>query len=75
MNQMMTAANIKGGTHESERHESGHKHVTGSAEYIDDIPEPADCLHAYLGLSDRAHAEIVSINLDAVRAAKVWSVS
>ena len=46
-----------------------HKHVTGQAEYIDDIIEPADCLHACLGLSDRAHAEITSVNLDAVRAA------
>ena len=37
--------------HEKERHESGHKHVTGTAVYIDDIPEPAGTLHAYLGLS------------------------
>ena len=39
------------------------------AEYTDDIAEPVGTLHAYLGLSDRAHAEIVSIDLDAVRAA------
>ena len=39
------------------------------AEYTDDIAEPAGTLHAYLGLSDRAHAEIVSMDLDAVRAA------
>ena len=69
MNQMQPAARIKGGVHESERHESGHKHVTGQAEYIDDMIEPADCLHACLGLSERAHAEITSVNLDAVRAA------
>jgi xanthine dehydrogenase large subunit len=48
-------------------HESAHKHVSGSAEYIDDIAEPSGCLHACLGLSDRAHAQIVSVNLDAVR--------
>ena len=41
----------------------------GAAEYTDDIAEPVGTLHAYLGLSDRAHAEIVSIDLDAVRAA------
>ena len=60
---------IKGGVHLSQRHDSAHKHVTGLAEYTDDIPEPAGTLHAYLGLSDRAHAEIVSMDLDAVRAA------
>jgi xanthine dehydrogenase large subunit len=35
----------------------------------DDISEPVGTLHAYLGLSDRAHAEILSMDLDAVRAA------
>ncbi len=60
---------IKGGVHKPQRHDSGHKHVSGLAEYIDDIVEPAGALHAYLGLSDRAHAEIVSVDLDAVRAA------
>jgi xanthine dehydrogenase large subunit len=69
MNQMQPPARIKDGVHESQRHESGHKHVTGQAEYIDDMIEPADCLHACLGLSERAHAEIVSVNLDAVRGA------
>jgi xanthine dehydrogenase large subunit len=69
MNQMQPPPKIKGGVHESQRHESGHKHVTGQAEYIDDIIEPADCLHVYLGLSERAHAEIISVKLDAVRGA------
>ncbi len=65
---------IKGPTHSALKHDSAHKHVTGSAEYIDDIPEPAGTLHGGLGLSDRAHAEIVSIDLSAVRAAPgvVW---
>ncbi len=48
---------ITGPMHVSLRHDSAHKHVTGSAEYIDDIPEPAGLLHAALGLSDRAHAK------------------
>lgn len=69
MNQMQSSARIKGGVHESQQHESGHKHVTGQADYTDDIIEPADCLHACLGLSERAHAQIISVNLDAVRAA------
>ena len=57
------------GVHTPQRHDSAHKHVTGAAEYTDDISEPVGTLHAYLGLSDRAHAEIVSMDLDAVRAA------
>jgi xanthine dehydrogenase large subunit len=69
MNQMQPPPRIKGGVHESQRHESAHKHVTGQAEYIDDMIEPAGCLHACLGLSDRAHAEIISVNLDVVRGA------
>ncbi|MDP1729719.1 MAG: molybdopterin-dependent oxidoreductase, partial [Devosia sp.] len=55
--------------HEALAHDSGSKHVSGRAEYIDDMVEPEGTLHAYLGLSERAHAEIVSIDLDAVREA------
>jgi xanthine dehydrogenase large subunit len=64
-----TESVITGPMHASLKHDSAHKHVTGQAEYIDDIPEPVGTLHGGLGLSDRAHAEIVSIDLDAVRAA------
>jgi xanthine dehydrogenase large subunit len=67
MNVMQPVDRIRGGVHEKERHESGHKHVSGTAEYIDDIPEPAGTLHGYLGLSERAHAEILSIDFEAVR--------
>ncbi len=69
MNVMQPIDRIRGGVHENERHESGHKHVTGAAEYIDDIPEPAGTLHAYLGLSQRAHAQILSIDFDVVKSA------
>ncbi|AFL49573.1 xanthine dehydrogenase large subunit [Sinorhizobium fredii] len=68
MNVMQPIDRIRGGVHEKERHESGHKHVSGTAEYIDDIPEPAGTLHGYLGLSQRAHAEILSIDFEAVSA-------
>ena len=61
---------ITGAVHDPLRHDSGHKHVTGQAVYIDDIPEPAGLLHAYLGISTEAHARITSIDLDAVRAAE-----
>lgn len=55
--------------HQSQPHDSAIKQVAGRAEYIDDIVEPTGTLHAYLGLATRAHAEIVSIDLAAVRAA------
>ncbi|MBW9115239.1 xanthine dehydrogenase molybdopterin binding subunit [Rhizobium cauense] len=59
---------INGAMHDAQRHDSAHKHVTGSAAYIDDLPEPVDLLHGALGLSDRAHAEIVSMDLSEVEA-------
>lgn len=59
---------INGSMHGSLRHDSAHKHVTGTADYIDDIPEPAGLLHGALGLSDRAHAEIIHMDLSAVAA-------
>lgn len=62
-------ATILGGVHTDLRHESAIKHVTGRADYCDDIPEPVGTLHAYLGLSTRAHAVIRALDLTAVRAA------
>ena len=50
-------------------HDSAEKHVTGRALYIDDMPEPLGLLHVQLGLSARAHAKILKLDLDAVRAA------
>ncbi|MBR0554686.1 xanthine dehydrogenase molybdopterin binding subunit [Ciceribacter sp. L1K23] len=59
---------INGPMHAPLKHDSAHKHVSGSAEYIDDIPEPAGLLHGALGMADRAHAEIVSVDLSEVKA-------
>ncbi len=53
--------------HVSTPHDSAIKQVAGRADYIDDLVEPEGTLHAYLGLSTKAHAEIASINLEAVR--------
>ncbi len=55
--------------HVSVPHDSAAKQVAGRAEYVDDLAEPAGLLHAYLGLSTRAHAEIASIDLEAVLSA------
>ena len=63
------AERILGGVATDQRHDSAHKHVTGSAAYIDDMPEPAGTLHACLGLSTVAHGTILSLDLTAVRAA------
>ncbi|GAB2903953.1 xanthine dehydrogenase molybdopterin binding subunit [Paralcaligenes ginsengisoli] len=50
-------------------HESAALHVSGEATYTDDIPELQGTLHCALGLSQKAHARIVSIDLDPVRKA------
>ncbi len=48
-------------------HESAHLHVSGEAVYVDDIRELAGTLHCALGLSEKAHAKIESIDLSAVK--------
>ncbi|EGF91614.1 xanthine dehydrogenase, molybdopterin binding subunit [Asticcacaulis biprosthecium C19] len=55
--------------HSSVPHDSAQRHVAGTAIYADDVPEPKNLLHLAFGQSPHAHARIVSINLDAVRAA------
>jgi xanthine dehydrogenase large subunit len=40
------------------RHESAHLHVSGRALYADDIPLPAETLHAVFGISTIAHGRI-----------------
>ena len=53
----------------SHPHDSARLHVSGAARYADDVPEPADMLHLAFGQSSQAHARIVAMDLDAVRAA------
>ena len=50
-------------------HESAHLHVSGEALYVDDIPLPANALHAALGMSAIAHGRIRSLDLTAVAGA------
>ncbi|AQQ04088.1 xanthine dehydrogenase molybdopterin binding subunit [Roseibium algicola] len=57
---------ISGAVHTDRRHDSAEKHVTGRAEYCDDIAEPQGTLHAYLGTSTVAHGLIKSMDLEAV---------
>ncbi|MBX3578812.1 MAG: xanthine dehydrogenase molybdopterin binding subunit [Rhizobiaceae bacterium] len=65
----LKAARIAGGVATDQRHDSAHKHVSGSALYIDDMPEPAGTLHGCLGLSTVPHGTITRLDLAAVRAA------
>jgi xanthine dehydrogenase large subunit len=44
-------------------HDSAVKHVSGTAQYIDDLPEPRDLLHAYVRLSEHAHARILRLDV------------
>ncbi len=66
---MKDNVSIRGAAHTDRIHDSATKHVTGAADYTDDIVEPVGTLHAYLGVSDVAHANIRSLDLSAVRAA------
>jgi len=56
--------------HQAIPHDSGAKHVSGQAEYIDDIPTPAGTLHACLGLSEIASATIKKLDLNKVHKAQ-----
>jgi len=66
---LVPAEALQSPLHRSTPHDSGPKHVSGTAEYIDDLVEPVGTLHAYLGLSERAHAKILDLDLDDVRQA------
>jgi xanthine dehydrogenase large subunit len=66
---MKDTASISGGLYTDRHHDSATKHVTGQAEYCDDIVEPVGTLHAYLGVSDVAHADIKNIDLSEVKTA------
>lgn len=50
-------------------HDSATRHVQGSALYVDDAPEPIGTLHVVPGLAPVAAGRLVSLDLDAVRAA------
>ena len=55
-------------------HDSAELHVTGTATYTDDVPEPAGCLQAYILQSPHAHARIKKIDVSACRIPGVHAV-
>ncbi len=60
---------IRGGVGTGLKHDSGGKHVSGEARYTDDEPELPGTLQVYIAMSPVAHGRLVSLGLDAVRAA------
>lgn len=60
---------IRGGVHQRISHDSAFKHVTGRAQYVDDLPEPRDLLHVFIAQSQRAHARLLKLDVEAVRRA------
>jgi xanthine dehydrogenase large subunit len=48
-------------------HDSANKHVTGLAQYTDDISEPLNTLHGAIGWSKKSHAIIKKIDLKDVK--------
>ena len=60
---------------ENRLHDSAYKHVSGFAEYTDDIKEPDSTLYGAIGWSKKAHAIIKKIDLkDAISSEGVVSV-
>jgi xanthine dehydrogenase large subunit len=52
----------------SQSHDSAPLHVSGRAQYCDDIALPANTLHAAFGLSPIAHGRIMALDLSSVAA-------
>ena len=51
-------------------HESARLHVLGEATYTDDIPELQGTLHGAFGLSQKAHARVLAIDLADVKTSR-----
>jgi xanthine dehydrogenase large subunit len=49
-------------------HDSAHLHVSGTAAYTDDLPEPRDLLHLAVGMSTLPHARLLDTDLSEVLA-------
>src|SRR5262249_37979143 len=57
------------GVHKRVAHDSARKPVTGTAVYVDDIPEPAGTLQVVPIGSERVHARLTRLDLTRVRQA------
>lgn len=52
----------------SAKHDSAISHVMGTATYVDDVLKPQETLHLAVGKSNHAHAKVLGMDLNAVRA-------
>jgi len=59
-----------GGVGRSKKHDSADKQVAGEAVYVDDRPALRGELHAAVGQSTHAHANIISMDLSGVKSAE-----
>ena len=66
---MSVESDIVGAVHAKVRHDSARGHVTGRAQYIDDMPMLPGTLEVVLVTSPHPHAAIVSIDVSAARTA------
>jgi xanthine dehydrogenase large subunit len=48
--------------HQDAPHEAGHKHVTGLARYVDDLPAPG-CVHGVIVRSPVAHGRLLGVDV------------
>ena len=65
----MTPTNESSAIGNARPHESAPGHVSGNAQYVDDLREPKQCLHVATGFIRQARARITEMQLDAVRTA------
>lgn len=63
----MSNPTLSGGVGTSRKHDSARLHVTGEANYVDDLPVPALTLYAAIGVSQYANARVTTLDLDRVR--------
>ncbi|HBP89974.1 MAG TPA: xanthine dehydrogenase molybdopterin binding subunit [Nitrospirales bacterium] len=63
----MSNHEILGGAGSSRMHDSARLHVTGEADYVDDLPVPALTLYAAFGVSQYANARVTTLDLERVR--------
>ena len=66
---IQTTSGIVGDIRTPLRHDSAHKHVAGTALYVDDIATPENSLVVLIAQSPHAHARITAMDLSAVAAA------
>ncbi len=63
----MSNHEIPGDAGSSRNHDSARLHVTGEADYVDDLPVPGLTLYAAFGVSQYANARVTKLDLEGVR--------